>query len=50
MEILGEKGIGKILKIFLKVCFWGGIAVLIILPFLFSNVNTFLKLFYIQME
>ena len=34
MEILGEKGIGKILKIFLQVCFWGGIAVLIILPFI----------------
>jgi len=30
MEILGEKGIGKILKIFLQVCFWGGIAVLTI--------------------
>ena len=33
MEILGEKGIGKFLKIFLQVCFWGGIALLIILPF-----------------
>ena len=39
MEILGEKGIGKILKIFLKVCFWGGIAVLIILPFLLQMVG-----------
>lgn len=33
MEILGENGIGKILKIFLQICFWGGIAILIILPF-----------------
>ncbi len=33
MEILGEKGIGKFLKIFLQICFWGGIALLIILPF-----------------
>lgn len=33
MEILGEKGIGKILKIFLQICFWGGIVILIILPF-----------------
>lgn len=33
MEILGEKGIGNILKIFLQVCFWGGIVLLIILPF-----------------
>lgn len=33
MEILGENGIGKILKIFLQICFLGGIAILIILPF-----------------
>lgn len=33
MEVLGEKGIGNILKIFLQVCFWGGIVLLIILPF-----------------
>lgn len=39
MEILGEKGIGKILKIFLQICFLGGIAVLIILPFLLQMVG-----------
>ena len=39
MEILGENGIGKILKIILQVCFWGGIAVLIILPFLLQMVG-----------
>ena len=39
MEILGEKGIGKFLKIFLQVCFWGGIAVLIVLPFMLQRVG-----------
>ena len=39
MEILGEKGIGKFLKILLQVCFWGGIAVLIALPFLLQLVG-----------
>ena len=33
MKILGEDGLGKFLKIFLQVCFWGGIILLIILPF-----------------
>ena len=39
MEILGEKGIGKLLKIFLQVCFLGGIAVLIVLPFMLQMVG-----------
>ena len=39
MEILGEKGIGKFLKVLLQVCFWGGIAVLIVLPFLLQLVG-----------
>ena len=39
MEILGEKGIGKFLKIFLQICFWGGIALLIILPFALQMVG-----------
>ena len=39
MEILGEKGIGKVLKIFLQICFWGGIAVLIVLPFMLQMVG-----------
>lgn len=34
MVILGEKGIGKFLKIFLQICFLGGIVLLIILPFM----------------
>lgn len=33
MKILGEDGLGRFLKIFLQVCFWGGIVLLIILPF-----------------
>lgn len=39
MEIFGEKGIGKFLKIFLQICFWGGIAVLIVLPFMLQMVG-----------
>ena len=39
MEILGEKGIGKFLKVLLQVCFWGGIAVLIVLPFMLQMVG-----------
>lgn len=37
MQITGEKGIGKILKIFLQICFYGGIIVLIALPFVLSK-------------
>lgn len=33
MNILGENGIGKFLKIFLQICFYTGIVLLIILPF-----------------
>jgi len=33
MKILGEKGLGRILKVFLQACFWGGIVLLIIWPF-----------------
>ena len=32
MKILGEIGIGKFLKVFLQICFWGGIVLLIALP------------------
>ena len=39
MEIFGEKGIGKFLEVLLQVCFWGGIAVLIVLPFLLQLVG-----------
>ena len=39
MEIFGEKGIGKFLKVLLQVCFWGGISVLIVLPFLLQLVG-----------
>lgn len=33
MKITGEKGLGRILKVFLQACFWGGIGLLIIWPF-----------------
>ena len=33
MEITGKKGIGNILKIFLQVCLYTGIVVLVLLPF-----------------
>ena len=36
MELSGKKGVGNILKIFLQICFYGGIIVLIFLPFAFS--------------
>ena len=32
MKILGENGIGKFLKVFLQICFCGGIVLLIVLP------------------
>lgn len=37
MKILGEKGLGKTLKEFLQICFYGGIVLLIILPFLLKT-------------
>ena len=33
MYLLGENGLGKILKVFLQTCFFGGILLLIIWPF-----------------
>ena len=39
MKIVGKNGLGNILKIILQICFWGGIAVLIILPFLLQMVG-----------
>ena len=33
MKILGENGLGKILKVFLQTCFFGGIILLVIWPF-----------------
>ena len=34
MQIVSEKGIGKFLKVFLQICFWGGIIILIAFPIL----------------
>ena len=36
MKLSGENGVGNILKIFLQMCFYGGIIVLIFLPFVFN--------------
>lgn len=43
MKILGEKGIGKIFKEFLQICFYGGIILLILLPFLLQSVGLHLN-------
>ena len=37
MKILGENGLGRILKEFLQICFYGGIVLLILLPFLLKT-------------
>ena len=39
MKITGENGIGKILKIFLQVCFYCGIIILVGLPFLLNKLG-----------
>ena len=39
MKITGEQGIGKVLKIFLQVCLYSGIIILIGLPFVLSKIG-----------
>ena len=39
MKIMGEKGIGNILQIFLEICFFIGIIILIILPFALNKMG-----------
>ena len=34
MQITGNKGLGRNLKVLLQICFYGGIALLIVLPFI----------------
>lgn len=43
MKILGENGIGEFLKIFLQICFIGGIVLLIVLPFVLQMVGLHLN-------
>lgn len=43
MNLTGEKGIGNILKIFLEICFYGGIILLIALPFILNLMGFRLK-------
>lgn len=39
MKITGENGIGKLLKIFLQICFYCGIIILVVLPFLLNKLG-----------
>ena len=39
MKIMGEQGIGSILKVFLQVCFYSGIVILIGLPFVLNKMG-----------
>lgn len=39
MELIGKKGIGNMLKIFLEVCFYIGIIILIALPFILKVIG-----------
>ncbi len=39
MKIVGEQGIGKVLKVFLQLCFYVGIIVLAGLPFIFKAIG-----------
>lgn len=43
MKILGEDGLGRFLKVFLQTCFYGGIILLIILPFQLQMVGLHLN-------
>ena len=44
MQITGKRGIGKIINVFLKICFYVGIVFVIVLPFLLSKIGFNLKL------
>ncbi len=39
MKIIGEKGIGKTLKLFLQICFYLGAIALIFLPFILNKIG-----------
>lgn len=43
MKITGKNGVGDILKGILQICFYGGIVVLIVLPFLLQKVGLHLN-------
>ncbi len=50
MQVTGEKGLGSILKVILQVCYWGGIAILILLPIILlvmgENIGAFIYVLY----
>ncbi len=47
MDIMGEKGIGNLLKIVLQICFVGGIAFLVLLPIILILIGKHLNAFWI---
>lgn len=48
MKIVGKNGLGNILKIILQICFWGGIAFLIILPIILKRISIFEIMLYLN--
>ena len=48
MKIVGKKGLGNIIKIILQICFWGGIAFLIILPIILKRISIFEIMLYLN--
>ena len=48
MKIVGKNGFGNIIKIILQICFWGGIAFLIILPIILKRISIFEIMLYLN--
>ena len=48
MKIVGKNGLGNIIKIILQICFWGGIAFLIILPIILKRISIFEIMLYLN--
>ena len=48
MKIVGKNGLGNIIKIILQICFWGGIAFLIILPIILKSISIFEIMLYLN--
>ena len=48
MKIVGKNGLGNIIKIILQICFWAGIAFLIILPIILKSISIFEIMLYLN--
>ena len=48
MKIVGKNGLGNIIKIILQICFWVGIAFLIILPIILKSISIFEIMLYLN--